>query len=61
MSMAREELADRIRLQLATVPDIGEQKMMGGIAFMCFLPSAIDLPQMGVAMRPGSTKETRTL
>lgn len=34
MSMATEELADRIRLQLAGDPNIREQRMFGGIAFM---------------------------
>lgn len=34
MSMASEELADRVRLQLAADPDIREQKMFGGVAFM---------------------------
>ena len=34
MSMASEELADRIRLQLAHDPDISERRMMGGIVFM---------------------------
>ena len=34
MSMASEELADRIRLQLANDLGIGERKMMGGLVFM---------------------------
>tara|TARA_R110002020_G_scaffold134603_6_gene300719 strand:+ start:2322 stop:2672 length:351 start_codon:yes stop_codon:yes gene_type:complete len=34
MSMASEELADRIRLQLAHDPDISERRMFGGTAFM---------------------------
>ena len=34
MSMASDELADRIRLQLASDPHISERRMMGGIAFM---------------------------
>jgi len=34
VSMASEELADRIRLQMAADPNIREQKMFGGIAFM---------------------------
>lgn len=34
MSMASEELADRIRLQLTSDPFISERRMMGGVAFM---------------------------
>tara|TARA_R110002124_G_scaffold63350_48_gene173672 strand:+ start:60032 stop:60367 length:336 start_codon:yes stop_codon:yes gene_type:complete len=34
MSMAAQELADRIRLQLAADPHIREQRMMGGLVFM---------------------------
>ena len=34
MSMASDELADRIRLQLATAADISERKMMGGLVFL---------------------------
>lgn len=34
MSMAAEDLADRIRILLEPVPAIREQKMFGGIAFM---------------------------
>jgi len=34
MSMASQELADRIRLQLACDPFVSERKMMGGVAFM---------------------------
>lgn len=34
MSMASQELADRIRLQLAGDPHIGERRMFGGVAFM---------------------------
>ncbi|MGV8833032.1 MAG: TfoX/Sxy family protein [Devosia sp.] len=32
--MASEELADRVRLQLAMDPNISERRMFGGIAFM---------------------------
>ncbi|MCD7059982.1 TfoX/Sxy family protein [Pelagibacterium xiamenense] len=34
MSLASEELAERIRVQLANRPNIVEKKMFGGIAFM---------------------------
>jgi TfoX/Sxy family transcriptional regulator of competence genes len=34
MSMGSEELADRVRLQLAADPNISERRMFGGIAFM---------------------------
>ena len=34
MSMASDELAERIRLQLARDPHVSERRMFGGIAFM---------------------------